>query len=80
MAPVSSQQPWWELELIPKRRTELPDTKAKMPTMQELYKAVKHGMTVSSMRTTPLELAVLQALRLHAGPWICQGTRCTWRY
>ena len=46
MAPATSQQPWWELEPIPERRTELPETKAKMPTMQELYKAVKHGMTV----------------------------------
>ena len=46
MAPATSQQPWWELEPIPKRRTELPETKARMPTMQELYRAVKHGMTV----------------------------------
>jgi hypothetical protein len=46
MAQGAGAQPWWELEPVPQRRTALPENKARMPSMQDMYKVVKHAMTV----------------------------------
>ena len=44
---------WWEDEPVPTRRTALPETKAKLPSVQELWTLVK-AVLVSLVHTVVL--------------------------
>ena len=75
-----SPKPWWEDEPIPERRESLPETKPRMATANELWKVVKHSMTVlthsnphvqvSSCLVHPAACHVVCAWRQRR-PWAC---------